>query len=236
MKVRDLGDALGAANDERRRTLGSQEPGRFRVDVSRPAGRARRVSQAWTPGGPGVHDQGSADHHSLSGSQRRGSRQGSHQPDRNRLPATGPTQARRVGVHARTIGGHSRHPGSISKRHIPQVWDELRRKIDDVQSRLPPSVRGKSLVVDDFGDVYGVFLAITGKDSRSPSFGATWSSCAANCCWCGTSRKWICSANSRKLFSSRSRGNGWRSSASTRNRSIASYRRRTSLPMAAACA
>jgi multidrug efflux pump subunit AcrB len=45
---------------------------------------------------------------------------------------------------------------------IPQVWDELRRKINDVQSQLPPSVRGKSMVIDDFGDVYGIFLAITG--------------------------------------------------------------------------
>src|SRR6185295_433675 len=25
---------------------------------------------------------------------------------------------------------------------IPQVWDELRRKINDVQSQLPPTVRG----------------------------------------------------------------------------------------------
>lgn len=45
---------------------------------------------------------------------------------------------------------------------IPQVWDELRRQINDVQARLPPSVRGRSMVIDDFGDVYGVFLAITG--------------------------------------------------------------------------
>ena len=56
----------------------------------------------------------------------------------------------------------------FQKKAIPQVWDELRRKIDDVQSRLPPSVRGKSLVVDDFGDVYGVFLAITGKGYSQP--------------------------------------------------------------------
>src|SRR5262245_65357354 len=27
------------------------------------------------------------------------------------------------------------------KDRIPQVWDELRRKINDVQSQLPPSVR-----------------------------------------------------------------------------------------------
>jgi multidrug efflux pump subunit AcrB len=46
---------------------------------------------------------------------------------------------------------------------IPQVWDELRRKINDVQPRLPPSVRGTSMVVDDFGDVYGIFLAVTGE-------------------------------------------------------------------------
>src|SRR5215470_13473758 len=54
------------------------------------------------------------------------------------------------------------------KDAIPQVWDELRRKIDDVQSRLPPSVRGKSLVVDDFGDVYGIFLAISGDGFTQP--------------------------------------------------------------------
>jgi multidrug efflux pump subunit AcrB len=46
---------------------------------------------------------------------------------------------------------------------IPQVWDELRRKIADVQPQLPPSVRGQSMVIDDFGDVYGIFLAITGE-------------------------------------------------------------------------
>ena len=45
---------------------------------------------------------------------------------------------------------------------IPQVWDELRRKIADAQPNLPPAVRGQSLVIDDFGDVYGIFLAITG--------------------------------------------------------------------------
>ena len=49
------------------------------------------------------------------------------------------------------------------KDRIPQVWDELRRKIGDVQPQLPPSVRGKSMVIDDFGDVYGIFLAITGE-------------------------------------------------------------------------
>ncbi len=44
---------------------------------------------------------------------------------------------------------------------LPQVWDVLRRKIGDVQVELPPGA-GPSNVNDDFGDVYGIFLAITG--------------------------------------------------------------------------
>lgn len=47
------------------------------------------------------------------------------------------------------------------KTTLPQVWDELRRKVNDAQSKLPPGA-GQSLVNDDFGDVYGVFFAITG--------------------------------------------------------------------------
>ena len=54
------------------------------------------------------------------------------------------------------------------KDRIPQVWDELRRKVSDVQPRLPPSVRGRSQVVDDFGDVYGIFLGITGNGYSMP--------------------------------------------------------------------
>ncbi len=51
---------------------------------------------------------------------------------------------------------------------IPQVWDELRRKINDAQIHLPPSARGRSLVIDDFGDVYGIFLTITGDGFTFP--------------------------------------------------------------------
>ena len=53
------------------------------------------------------------------------------------------------------------------KDAIPQVWDELRRKIADVQPQLPPSVSGRSMVVDDFGDVFGIFLAVTGDGYSS---------------------------------------------------------------------
>ena len=44
---------------------------------------------------------------------------------------------------------------------LPQVWDELRRKVGDVQRKLPPGAK-VSLVNDDFGDVYGVFFALYG--------------------------------------------------------------------------
>ena len=45
---------------------------------------------------------------------------------------------------------------------LPQVWDELRRKVNDYQSRLPPGA-GPSTVNDDFGDVYGIYLVLTGQ-------------------------------------------------------------------------
>ncbi len=46
---------------------------------------------------------------------------------------------------------------------LPQVWDELRRKVGDVQGRLPPGA-GPSVVNDDYGDVFGVFIAIYGDE------------------------------------------------------------------------
>jgi multidrug efflux pump subunit AcrB len=48
------------------------------------------------------------------------------------------------------------------KYTLPQVWDELRRKVNDYQRHLPPG-SGPSIVNDDFGDVYGVYVAITGE-------------------------------------------------------------------------
>ncbi|MDJ0839518.1 MAG: efflux RND transporter permease subunit [Acidobacteriota bacterium] len=48
------------------------------------------------------------------------------------------------------------------KTTLPQVWDELRRKVGDYQRQLPPGASA-SLVNDDFGDVYGVYYALTGE-------------------------------------------------------------------------
>ncbi len=44
---------------------------------------------------------------------------------------------------------------------LPQIWDELRRKVNDMASTLPPGVNTPQ-VNDDFGDVYGILLAVTG--------------------------------------------------------------------------
>ncbi len=48
-------------------------------------------------------------------------------------------------------------------RDLPQIWDELRRKVNDGQRNLPPGA-GPSLVNDDYGAVYGVYFALTGED------------------------------------------------------------------------
>lgn len=45
---------------------------------------------------------------------------------------------------------------------MQQLWDKLRRKISDVQSKLPEGA-GPSVVNDDFGDVLGVFYGLTGS-------------------------------------------------------------------------
>jgi len=43
---------------------------------------------------------------------------------------------------------------------IHQIWDLLRQKIRDVEQTLPPGV-GRPVITDDFGDVFGLLLAIT---------------------------------------------------------------------------
>ena len=57
---------------------------------------------------------------------------------------------------------------SYDKHRIQQVWDELRRKVADVQSQLPPAARGQSVIIDDFGDVYGIYFALTGDGYSFP--------------------------------------------------------------------
>lgn len=49
----------------------------------------------------------------------------------------------------------------IRADEMQQLWDKLRRKVNDVQGKLPAGA-GTSVVNDDFGDVLGVFYGLTG--------------------------------------------------------------------------
>ncbi len=51
---------------------------------------------------------------------------------------------------------------SYRKEDLKQIWDELRRKINDLKPNLPPGVYPPK-VIDDFADVYGVMYAVTGQ-------------------------------------------------------------------------
>ncbi|MFB6286234.1 MAG: efflux RND transporter permease subunit [Candidatus Bipolaricaulia bacterium] len=47
-------------------------------------------------------------------------------------------------------------------KQVDQAFDDLREKVRDAQLQLPPGA-GPSFVQDDFGDVYGIFMAISGE-------------------------------------------------------------------------
>lgn len=46
---------------------------------------------------------------------------------------------------------------------LPQIWDELRKRMSDMQNSLPTGVRPIQ-VFDDFGDVYGLYYALTAPE------------------------------------------------------------------------
>ncbi|HFC46539.1 MAG TPA: efflux RND transporter permease subunit, partial [Dissulfuribacter thermophilus] len=48
------------------------------------------------------------------------------------------------------------------KEQLPQVWDELRRRMADHEHELPPGA-GPITVNDDFGDVFGVYFGLVGE-------------------------------------------------------------------------
>lgn len=51
--------------------------------------------------------------------------------------------------------------GIYRAKELKQIWDELRRKVNDLRPQLPPGVQAP-VVNDDFGDVYGMLYAVTG--------------------------------------------------------------------------
>ncbi len=46
---------------------------------------------------------------------------------------------------------------------LPQIWDELRKRIRDTASSLPTGTQDP-IVYDDFGDVYGLYYALSAPD------------------------------------------------------------------------
>ncbi|GAA5219068.1 efflux RND transporter permease subunit [Corallincola platygyrae] len=46
---------------------------------------------------------------------------------------------------------------------LPQIWDELRKRLRDAQGTLPNGA-GKPRVVDDFGEVFGLYYALSAPD------------------------------------------------------------------------
>ncbi len=52
---------------------------------------------------------------------------------------------------------------TYKSHQLAQIWDELRRKVHDKTPSLPPGANAP-IVMDDFGDVYGVLLALSGND------------------------------------------------------------------------
>ncbi|MGB1261552.1 MAG: efflux RND transporter permease subunit [Cognaticolwellia sp.] len=46
---------------------------------------------------------------------------------------------------------------------LPQIWDELRKRLADIEHDLPLGASAP-VVVDDFGDVYGIYYALSAPD------------------------------------------------------------------------
>lgn len=68
---------------------------------------------------------------------------------------------------SRTLAGRSEVQVELQEQfgadEVQQIWDELRRRVEEAQLRLPPSA-GPTVVQDDFGDVYGIVYAIAAPE------------------------------------------------------------------------
>lgn len=54
---------------------------------------------------------------------------------------------------------------SLNSEGLPQQWDLLRRKVDDVKLLLPSTAQ-LTLVQDEFSEVYGMLFAVHGEDAK----------------------------------------------------------------------
>ena len=53
---------------------------------------------------------------------------------------------------------------SLNSKALPQQWDLLRRKVDDVKLQLPSTAQ-ISIVQDEFSEVYGMLFSIHSQDA-----------------------------------------------------------------------
>lgn len=74
-------------------------------------------------------------------------------------------------LSSRSLAGYSEIKVHILDHYnsdaLPQIWDELRHKVAAASNMLPPGA-GPAQVNDDFGDVYGIYYAVTG-DQYTPA-------------------------------------------------------------------
>ncbi|UYV18836.1 efflux RND transporter permease subunit [Halomonas qaidamensis] len=56
---------------------------------------------------------------------------------------------------------------TVQNDELQQLWDSLRRKVGDAQAALPPGA-SQSRVNDDFGDVFGLMINLTGDGYAMP--------------------------------------------------------------------
>ncbi|GAL35143.1 acriflavin resistance protein [Vibrio maritimus] len=54
---------------------------------------------------------------------------------------------------------------SLNSKHLPQQWDILRSKVQDVKLQLPATAQ-ISIVQDEFSEVYGMLFAIHSDDAK----------------------------------------------------------------------
>lgn len=66
------------------------------------------------------------------------------------------TSSNKPGVSRISVNIESTYDGS----ELPAIWTKLRNRVEDSQRSLPPEA-GTPIVNDNFGDVYGVFYAVT---------------------------------------------------------------------------
>jgi multidrug efflux pump subunit AcrB len=70
-------------------------------------------------------------------------------------------------VTSKSVPGRSEVQVELHERYaggdLPQIWDELRRRVSEAAARLPPGTI-PPIVEDDFSDVYGILYALSASD------------------------------------------------------------------------